>query len=283
MNADWKYYNHILLPKAEPKTEVSITPAEAKALFKQYRNAYVIRFTSNLDACNSEEWYYCIKDDAFSPSSLKSKRRNVLNKATLNFDVREIVPNRYIREFHEIINDANQGYSVKKDFESLESITQRCNTLSAMTDSKYLGAFSKENGKLVGYLWLSFNGKCIHMVEQHCIRAYEHLECNAALCSKMCEIYTDHYLPAGYYLCDGERNISHQTAFQDYLIKYFGFRRAYCLLHCLYRKPIGFFIKLASPFYAVLSPLVKKLAPGFGASLDAVMTMEKIRRSQKRA
>ena len=31
----------------------------------------------------------------------------------------------------------------------------------------------------------------------------------------------------GYYLCDGQRNIRHQTNFQEFLVKYFGFRYAY--------------------------------------------------------
>lgn len=39
------------------------------------------------------------------------------------------------------------------------------------------------------------------------------------------------YLANEEYVCDGPRSINHETAFQDYLEKYFGFRKAYCCLH----------------------------------------------------
>ena len=38
-----------------------------------------------------------------------------------------------------------------------------------------------------------------------------------------------------FYICDGERNILHETSFQNYLEKYFGFRKAYCKLNLKYR------------------------------------------------
>lgn len=34
-------------------------------------------------------------------------------------------------------------------------------------------------------------------------------------------------LNKGFYINDGARSIRHETAFQDYLEKYFGFRKAY--------------------------------------------------------
>ena len=56
----------------------------------------------------------------------------------------------------------------------------------------------------------------------------------------------------GSYLCDGARNVSHQTCFQDFLIKYFGFRRAYCKLNIKYRPIVGFAVKLLFPFRSIL-------------------------------
>lgn len=38
-------------------------------------------------------------------------------------------------------------------------------------------------------------------------------------------------LEGDFYIVDGERSVNHQTNFQDYLIKYAGFRRAYCRLN----------------------------------------------------
>ena len=281
MISDWKYYNHIILPKAGPKEKVDITREEQKDLFKKYNQAIMIRYTSEFDTYNGQQWYFCIKDDSFSISNLKSKRRNVINKGIKNFDVSEIIPNEHIEELYEIINDSNKGYAIAKAAERIESIALKCDTLSRDRNSKILGAFSKDTGRVVGYLWLEFNGKCINMIEQHCIREYECLGCNAALDNKMCELYTDVYLQDGYYLCDGERNILHQTAFQEYLIKYFGFRKAYCRINLIYRKPFNILIRITGIIYKPIIPLIKKFFPGIYPKVEAVMMMEEIRKVQK--
>ncbi len=55
-------------------------------------------------------------------------------------------------------------------------------------------------------------------------------------------------LNKGFYINDGARSIRHETAFQDYLEKYFGFRKAYCKLHIAYRFPVNIAVKLLYPF-----------------------------------
>lgn len=51
-----------------------------------------------------------------------------------------------------------------------------------------------------------------------------------------------------FYICDGSRNSVHETNFQDYLEKYFGFRKAFCRLRMKYRFPIGLIVKGLYPF-----------------------------------
>lgn len=51
-----------------------------------------------------------------------------------------------------------------------------------------------------------------------------------------------------FYICDGLRSILHETAFQDYLEKYFGFRKDYCKLEIKYRFPINIVVQLLFPF-----------------------------------
>lgn len=276
MEVKWKYYNHMIVPDCEPKANIMLNKADKKALFARFNKAYLIRYTSNLDQFHGD-WYYCVKDSRFDFEGLKSKRKNVLRKAQKNFTVKEIDPIAHIAEFYEIINDANQGYSYAIAMQDMETITQRCQALHAFPNSFFLGAFSSECNQLVGYLWVMKNGKCLNLVEQHCIRAYEKQECNAALVMKLCEIYNDLYFSDGYYLCDGERTISHETKFQDYLEKYFGFRKAFCRLHVHYRFPFSLLVKFAYPLFACFQSLFK--TPRLSA-IKAVMTIEQIRRKQ---
>ena len=53
------------------------------------------------------------------------------------------------------------------------------------------------------------------------------------------------------YVCDGARNINHETAYQDYLEKYFGFRKAYCKLNIAYNPKIGWIVKCLYPLRGI--------------------------------
>lgn len=74
---------------------------------------------------------------------------------------------------------------------------------------------------------------------------------NAAL---VCGIvyYYEEFLQDGGFICDGSRSVNHETHFQDYLEKYFGFRKAYCHLHIQYNPKIKWVIKLLFPLRKAL-------------------------------
>ena len=53
---------------------------------------------------------------------------------------------------------------------------------------------------------------------------YEKYQINAALVEHLLTEYEIKLKKSNFYVLDGERSIRHETAFQDYLEKYFGFR-----------------------------------------------------------
>lgn len=81
---------------------------------------------------------------------------------------------------------------------------------------------------------------------------------NAATVYGILNYYKDE-LKNGCYICDGEKPINHQTHFQDYLEKYFGFRKAYCKLNVKYKKGVGAVVKILYPFRKVLTNLMRIL------------------------
>jgi hypothetical protein len=81
---------------------------------------------------------------------------------------------------------------------------------------------------------------------------YESRGINAAIVNQILEDFSNE-LREGYYICDGSRNVQHITAFQDYLEKYFGFRKAFCRLNIVYNPKIRWLIKLIYPFRGVLA------------------------------
>lgn len=87
------------------------------------------------------------------------------------------------------------------------------------------------------------------------------------------EDYNDR-LGKHFYINDGARSIRHETAFQDYLEKYFGFRKAYCKLNIMYRFPLGIMVSVLYPFRNRISADGK-----LGSLISGVLKMEELSRN----
>lgn len=86
------------------------------------------------------------------------------------------------------------------------------------------------------------------------------------------EHYNDR-LSKEFYIVDGERNILHETAFQNYLEKYFGFRKAYCKLHIQYRRGVGVIVRILFPF----RKLIGRMNFNKAKLVSGVLRMEEFR------
>ena len=132
---------------------------------------------------------------------------------------------------------------------------------------------------MVGYCLLNRKDEYIYYAVQKVIPDYESLAVNAAI---VYQVLVDHqlFLESGGYICDGSRNILHETRFQDYLEKYFEFRKAYCTLHCKYRFPIGAVVKL---LYYFRSIIYKHDSNRLCSNISAVLKMEEVIRRQNKS
>lgn len=108
------------------------------------------------------------------------------------------------------------------------------------------------------------------------IPQYERLKVNAAIISYSLEYFNEAIIQ-GYYVHGGERNISHETTFQEYLERTFGFRKAYCKVHVVYRPCIKIIVDILYPFRGILSKIHNRLFH----NINAILKMETICRSQK--
>lgn len=139
------------------------------------------------------------------------------------------------------------------------------------------GAFSVELNQLSGYALISEHENWANFAVLKVIPECEKLAINAAIVAAICEHYNDR-LGDSFYISDGERNIVHITAFQDYLAKYFNFRKAYCKLNLKYKKPIGLCVKVLMPFRLLIKKLDTK--PLFSKA-SAILLMESISQGQR--
>lgn len=138
------------------------------------------------------------------------------------------------------------------------------------------GAFNKETNELCGYALLNAHEEYIEFNVLKTKPSTEKLAINAAIVSGILDYYK-YELEHGIYICDGSRNVMHETAFQDYLEKYFGFRKAYCILHIKYGLCVGIAVKILYPFRKLLAKINKKIFK----QIVAVLKMEEINRMFK--
>lgn len=143
---------------------------------------------------------------------------------------------------------------------------------------EYYGAFSQDTNRLIGYAINVIYDEYVSFSEMKFTPAYLQKKVAAAMVYTMCIQYLN--IDKKKYICDGERSIRHITHFQDYLEKYFGFRKAYCNLHIMYRPFMKIIVKCMYPFRNKL-----KSFEGIAMVNDvlAVLTMEEICRNCKKA
>lgn len=272
INKYWRYYNHALLPNCEPHEEPNIEILKDPRIWKiSKKMPYLIRWTSNYDCGYETSWWYCIKDSPLYIGSLKAKRRYEIAKGNRFFEVKVIDPRQFKDELFNVQKEAYKEYPIQ--YRPKINLNNFYESIDAWSKMICYGAFFKENNQLCGYALLNEFKSHVAFSVLKTIPIYEKHAINAALVYKICEIYNDKLLK-GYYICNGERNIYHQTNFQDYLEKYFGFRKAYCKLKIKYHPLIIIIIKILFPFRVIL----KKINTRFMLKVNALLTMEYIAR-----
>lgn len=247
--SEWKYYNNAMLPDCPPHVTANVHALDDNPLWKS-KAALFARWTSNFDCGYETKWWYCIKDTAFSLGDVNAKKRYEINKGNKNFDVFVINPLDYVDDMYELSCEVWSKYCFKvntsyNDFKS---------GFEHIKDTVVFGAFSKSTKKLCAYAYVmeydSYLGYKVHKA----LPKHEKEAVNAAVVYAILKYY-ENDLMKGKYLCDGERNILHETAFQNYLEKYFGFRKAYCQLHIKYKFVFGLIVKTLYPFRKIIDKL----------------------------
>lgn len=205
-------------------------------------------------------WWYCIKDEPFDITSINAKKRYEINKGKKNFEVKLINPLDYSDEMYAVFISGTSSYTIDIGDKSKDVFV---NGLSRGTKTGLMvfGAFYRESGKLCGYTFIRKNNGYINYMTHKVDSDYEKLAINAAIVEGLLS-YFEKDIASGIYLSDGERNVYHETRFQDYLEKYFGFRKAYCKLNIKYKSLLGIAVACLYPFRKAIYkiPALKKVS-----------------------
>ena len=269
----WEYYNHAAIPTCAPHEMPDLTPINNGNIWKIGGGTPLLaRWTTEWDCGYETNWWYVIKDTPFDISTLKAKRRYEINKGNKNFDVRIINPVEAIKDIYRVTIAAYSEWP--KKYRPTTTREEIANSVKSWGGYRVFGAYLRETDVLYGYAIVIEHEKYVSFSVLRVDPEAERLGINAAIVSNILKAY-DNRLHDRFYICDGERTIRHETAFQDYLEKYFNFRKAYCRVHVEYRGGMRFAVKILFPFRRIIKGYSR-----IGNKLQAILKMEEIVRQK---
>ena len=236
---NWRKYNGALVPLTPPHHEVDITDIN-KRIYKE--QVYFARWTSDFDSENETEFWYVICDQKFHISDYSRNTRNQIRRGLRNCKVELINKEIVIKNGFDNYNAAFRTYNTHLRSKNIEEFKEELINLS--DEWEFWGIFHKE--KMIGY---SQNRVIDNYCDYSTIKIYpKYLKMYAsyALFYEMNKYYLNEKRLK--YVSDGARSISHQSNIQDFLIKKFKFRKAFCQLHLLYQPRIKMIVDLLYPF-----------------------------------
>lgn len=272
---DWNYYNHAVISALEPHEVPDISCIKDGTVWRKWgRKALLARWTTDYDCTYKTSWWYVIKDDQFDINSLKSSYRYKINKGKKYFNIKKIQPSDYCDDIYKVYKEAYESWPEKyRPSFSQEDARRFTSNLSAKSNIICYGAFFRDNDELCGIIISAISKHHVDLYAQRVKPNYEKYQINAALVEYLLQDYRERLAEGNFYVCDGARAIKHETAFQDYLHKYFGFRKAYCKIHVAYKFPLNVFVKILYPFRKIISN-----KSSVGSMICAVLKMEECRR-----
>lgn len=229
------------------------------------------RWTTDWDCGYETSFWAVIKDDEYDISKLKAKRRYEITKGRRNFEVRRIEAKDYGEDIWNVAVEAFSAYP--EAYRPVLHHDSFVDGLMSWKDDNVYGAFRKEDGAMCGYAMLEVHDSYIAFSVQKTKPENERDGINAALVDGILSDLVAE-LAGGKYILDGFRPVNHQTAFQDYLEKYFDFRKAYCKLHIAYNPKI----RWTMPILWKLRNVIKKHDGHLAHQINAVLQMEAISR-----
>ena len=278
MNNEWEYYNHALVPTLPPHIDPDISWMKDSDRWKEYAGGKMplfARWVSNFDCTEETEWWCIIKDTPFDIMSLKSNRRSLITRGLKRVDVKVIIPADYAEQMSNILvkewkyyddsyEEGNDRQKLTDDFKKL--------TMKNLGNAEYLGAFLKDTDTMIGYAIYNLFDDWIEYSVVKTDPEYLNTQVNAALAYFGVERYMR---PGSKYIHGGWRTVIHESNYQEYLMKNFGFRKAYCKLHIQYRPLMQIAVNVLYP----LRGMIKKVKNKWIYTVWCALQQEEIRRT----
>lgn len=232
------------------------TPTEAmarQALREQ--GGLFARWTSHHDCPQPTAWWYCIKEQFTPLDSYSAKQRYRIRRGLQNCRILPLTTEQ-LHPYHEAIYSllcesfADYPAAYRPNYTRSEFLEQ-LGQMKANHADCFL-AFTADN-ELCAFCYCEVVDGVAWLRQVKVPTRLLPTEVNAALAFTVTRFYLEQQRVR--YICDGERNIRHATAYQDFLVRVIGFRYAYCRLHVVYAAWLKPLVSVLYPFRSLFERL----------------------------
>lgn len=275
MDKQWSLYKGaLLLNYPPPYRNLDISIEDAYEAVVRHR-ALFARWTSDWDVSCRTEWWYCIRDGKMSLESLTAKQRYRVKRGLKENNVQRVTKLnvQLCNEMCDCAIDAFAIYPKKYRPKVIREDFVR-GMLLQHSDCDIWICRNKADGVVTGYGITGLNSDIANLSVIKTRPQYLKTESNAALAYTICAYYLNEC--GAKYVCDGERNIVHETEYQNFLVRVLGFRYAYCRLHVVYSLRMLLAVKLLYPFRVFFKYLDEKMNVNMFHKINAILKQESI-------
>lgn len=275
----WKYYNHALISTCAPHEVPDLSVIKDGSIWKKLGGggkAVFARWTSEYDNDAYTDWWYIVHDSPYELEKQKKSHKRKIKKGLSNFECKIINPLEYAERMAEITILAWEKYPAKyrPTFTKEQLKESYC---KVDKNNLVFGCFNGD-GLLCGFdfvedcenYWVLGQGKTDPEFERG-------FELNAAMTYSETQFLKED-IKKGKYLTNGQRNILHETNFNEDLCHYYGFRKAYCKLVMVYNPRYKWIISISFPFRKIISKFTRI---SLFNNLYHILEMEEIVRKQR--
>lgn len=261
----WRIYQGALVPATPRPFFLDVNRSEAELLLRK-SGAWFLRYASGPEK-QATEWWYTVCD-SYDPTALSANTRSKIKRGERNCKV-ACVDAKWL---------SDHGYAC------YAAAFDRYRNARPLSERDYREMIMATSDGPFEY-WAVFvdnvpAGYC------QCILEEDHAVTNVF---KFHPVYLKQYAPyalvsglirhflveKGMTLSNGSRSVAHDTAFQDFLIK-FGFRKLYCHLNIVYQPLLG---AALSAFYPARKFIGRLPSRGPIHKLQSLLYQEKLRRA----
>ncbi len=260
----WRLYQGTLVPAPATPCFIKLNHYDAKALLKE-SGAYFLRYSS--DPCEKETEWWHIVCDKYEPKLISSNTRKNIKRGKRSCSVRQIDAKWLSTHGYECHFAA---YSRYKNAAPVSKEVFRNNILATVSGPfECWGVFIE--GNLAGYNQCIIDENNVYISVSKYNPAYLRHRTAYALVNTCINYYV---VERGMIICSGIRSISHDTNYQDVLLK-LGYRKQFCHLNIFYQPWLKIAIQTLFPLRGVIANL-----PDYGPihKLQVLLFQEKIKK-----